>query len=206
MEKLGLTLNKPMKKNKLIAITGGIGSGKTYALNVLKMAGYNVLSADQITFDLYQKRSVKKLLKKMFPTAVTGKCKLTVDKKEIADIAFSNKVKYEELTSTVTPLVLKEIKKRTKRLKGLVFVEVPLLFERGYQNEFDFVLVITRPLEERIESVKTRSKLNEKEILARVNAQVDYDKLDLSNYTVIENDGGKAFKELLLAFPQQLME
>ncbi len=180
-----------MKGNKLIAITGGIGSGKSLALEILKGAGYFTLSCDQIVKDLYKTHAVKKILKGIFPTAVSGEKRLTLDTKKIADITFFNKDKHLELTSTITPLVLDEVLKRANRKKGLIFVEVPLLFECSYQDKFDGVIVITRDLHTRISSVKERSKLTEEQILARINAQVDYSTLKLSNYIVITNDGDK---------------
>ncbi|MBR3804269.1 MAG: dephospho-CoA kinase, partial [Clostridia bacterium] len=88
-----------------------------------------------------------------------------------------------------------------------VFVEVPLLFERKYENKFDNVLVITRPLKDRIDSVKTRSNLTEEQIKARINAQVNYEQIDLSPYTVIMNDGDKtALKEKVLDAVKKLTE
>ena len=180
-----------MKTKKLIAITGGIGSGKSFALSVLKKAGYPTLSCDQIVKELYQKRAIKRLLKKMFPSAVSGYFNLVIDKAEIARLTFNDKVKHAELTNAITPLVLKEIKKRTSKMQGLIFVEVPLLFECSYQDQFDGMLVIMRDKTARIESVKARSNLSTEQVLARMNNQVDYDAIDLSSYSVINNDGDK---------------
>ncbi|MBR0188838.1 MAG: dephospho-CoA kinase, partial [Clostridia bacterium] len=63
------------------------------------------------------------------------------------------------------------------------------LFENDLQGYFDKIIIITRDKEKRIASVKARSNLSEEEIISRMNAQVDYDKLDLSAFTVIKNDG-----------------
>ena len=194
-----------MKGNKLIAITGGIGSGKSLATEMLNSAGYPTLSCDQIVKDLYKTHAVKKVLKGIFPTAVSGEKRLKVNTKKIADITFFDKNKHAELTNAITPLVLDEVLKKANRKKGLIFVEVPLLFECGYQDKFDGVIVITRDLEARIESVKKRSNLTKEQILARINAQVDYSKLDLTNYTVIINDGDKnQLQERLFAFIKTL--
>ena len=57
---------------KLIAITGGIGSGKSLVLSTLKKQGYPTLSSDEIVKTLYKKPAVKKILKGVFPTAVKG--------------------------------------------------------------------------------------------------------------------------------------
>ncbi|MBQ8426519.1 MAG: dephospho-CoA kinase [Clostridia bacterium] len=193
-----------MKKVK-IALTGGIGSGKSVALDILDRAGYKTLSSDKIVSELYQKRRVKKLLKSLFPDAVSGFIKLKVDRKKISKTVFYDNVMHKKLTESVTPLVLKEIKKRTKNLNEPVFVEVPLLFECGYENEFDGVLVITRSKDARIESVKKRSNLSEDEIIKRMNMQTDYDSFNLAPYSVIVNDGDlSALKEKVLTIAKEL--
>lgn len=193
-------------ENKKIALTGGIGSGKSTALEILQGAGYITLSSDKIVSDLYCTRKVKKILKSIFPSAVSGFFNLKIDRKEISRLAFSNSELHEKLTHAITPLVLNEINKRAQKLKNSVFVEVPLLFECGYQNEFDAVLVITRPLQDRIESVKLRSNLTEQEIVARIKKQTDYDNFDLAPYVVIENNGDfNQLKEKVLLTAKNLI-
>lgn len=194
-----------MNNKKIFAITGGIGSGKSFVLSVLKKVGYYTLSSDVIVSELYQKNSVKAKLKKIFPNAVSGVFNLKLDKAVIANTVFSDKEKHFCLTSTITPLVLKEIKKRTKRLSGLIFVEVPLLFECNYQNEFDGVIVVKRVLTERVKSVINRSNLTKEQVLERISKQVDYDNIDLTNYIVLENNTEKEqFEKEILALAQSL--
>lgn len=182
-----------MKLNKVVALTGGIGSGKSYALSVLSDAGYPILSSDEIVKELYEIHAVKKKLKRLFPLAVSGKKDLVVDKSIIASTVFKDEKLHQKLTNTITPLVLKQIKKRTKKMVGLVFVEVPLLFECKYQKHFDAVMVIMRDKKSRIESVMKRNNMTEEQVLERINKQVDYDNLDLSECLVIENDGDLSF-------------
>ena len=82
---------------------------------------------------------------------------------------------------------------------------MPLLFECGYEKYFDKVIVITRPLKDRIESVKQRSNLTEEQIKARINKQTDYDSKDLSLYHVIVNDGDEnALKDKVLSLVNNL--
>ena len=148
-------------------------------------------SVDEIVAELYQTRKVKKILKGLFPNAVNGLMFLKVDRNAIAKEVFSDKAKHIALTDAITPLVLEEIKKRTQKIVGACFVEVPLLFECNYQSFFNGVWVIVRSLEQRIASVETRSNLTREQVLARIKNQVDYDAIDLSPYTVIKNDGSK---------------
>lgn len=193
-------------KGKMIAITGGIGSGKSLALEILKSAGYNTLSSDIIVSDLYKTRKVKKMLKSIFPNAVSGIINLKVNRKEISTQVFSNDELHKKLTCAVTPLVLKEIINRAKKIDEPVFVEVPLLFECDYQTQFDGIMVITRSKQNRVESVKNRSGLTEQEILLRMQKQIDYENFDLSPYSVILNDGDlSSLKESVLSEAQKLI-
>ena len=81
----------------IIGLTGGIGSGKSAALNALKENGYKTVSCDDITRELYKKRKTLKKLRGEFPSAIKGRLFLKADKKEIARIVFSDKVKYDFL-------------------------------------------------------------------------------------------------------------
>ncbi len=177
-----------MKNSKVIAITGGIGSGKSTVCEIIRKSGYPVFSSDQIVSELYEKRKVKKILKKLFPFAVKGLF-LKIDRKKIADAVFNDKEKLDLLTKAITPLVVDEIMLRASNTDGVCFAEVPILFECGYQDRFSSVLIVSRPLEKRIESVVSRSKMTRDEVLSRINSQVDYSSIPKENYSIIYNDG-----------------
>ena len=174
-----------------IAITGGIGSGKTTATAALKKAGIKIVDCDLIVKKLYKSRRFLKKIRKIFPDAVRGKVFLKADKKKIAEKAFSDKKAYGLLKETVTERALYTALKKAEKFDFAV-VEVPLLFETGAEKYFDKVIVIKRDIKDRIESVKSRSSLSGEDIRKRINAQFDYDSADLSDYIVIENDKGEA--------------
>lgn len=186
-------------KNKKIAVTGGIGSGKSTVSKILSDLGYVVLSCDKIVSDLYEKRKIKLLLKKIFPDAIKGFFNPTIDRASIARSAFNDKTLHTRLTNTITPIVMAQVEKACKKLSGVVFVEVPLLFECNYQDFFDAVIVVNRDKVARINSVKLRSNLTEQQIIERINNQVDYDSIDLSPYTVIINDDLNTLKDKVLS-------
>lgn len=173
----------------LIAVTGGIGSGKSEVLSALKENGYSVVSCDKVAAALYKNAAFKRALKKAFPSAVKGFIFLKVNKAEIAENAFFDDEGYQKLLETVTLPVYARALKEAKKLKGPVFVEVPLLFECEKQGDFDRVIVVMREKEARAESVEKRSGLKKSEIAARMARQTDYDSMDLSMLRVIYNDG-----------------
>lgn len=178
-------------EKKLIAITGGIGSGKSLVLETFNELGYPTLSSDKIVKELYKTPKVKRVLKSIFPSAVKGEKRLRIDYKTLTELAFSNKENNQKLTKAITPLVLDEILRKAEKLNKTTFVEVPLLFECGFEKKFDNAIVVLRDKNERIESVKTRSKLSEEQVRKRMAFQVDYDKKDFSKFIVMVNDKGK---------------
>ena len=177
------------RNNRLVAVTGGIGSGKSSALEILRSSGYPVFSCDGIVKELYNRRSVLKKLKKVFPTAITGKIRLSADKKEIARICFADDNKRAALESILSRPALDIAIKRARKADGTAFIEVPLLYECNAEELFDKTIVIKRDVKIRIESVKSRSELTEEEIAARIKSQIDYDATDFKNAIVIENNG-----------------
>lgn len=177
-----------MKDNYLIAVTGGIGSGKSMVLSIIKDLGYPTLSCDQITNEVYKKQKVKSRLAKMFPNAKRGKIFIKIDKKIVAKEVFSNKEKLKILTDFLTPIILEQTLKKARKIQGKVFVEVPLLFECKAQDKFNKIIVVKRDLDKRIESVMARSNLTKEQVIERINSQFDYDGQDLSSYQVLLND------------------
>ncbi|MBR1983430.1 MAG: dephospho-CoA kinase [Clostridia bacterium] len=174
---------------KLIAVTGGIGSGKSKVMEIIESLGFPTISCDEVTNKLYKKQSVLRKIKKIIPSGIKGNLFLKPDKKRIADVIFNDKNKYAEFTEFLTILTLEKTLKLASKLKGLVFIEVPLLFEFNAESYFDKIIVVTRELNTRIESVKTRSNLSEEQIKERIKSQYDYENNDLTNYIVINNDG-----------------
>ncbi len=174
---------------KKIAITGGIGSGKSEVSKIIKSLGYEVFSCDEINAELLEKRKVLKQLKVLFPTTVKGFFRLKLDKKALSNVVFSDRSALEDLNGLLHPLIMETLVSKMEKTKGsIVFSEVPLLFEEGYHDLFDSVIVVKRDKLERIKSVMKRSNLTEEEVLRRINNQVDYDKLDFKGLNIITND------------------
>lgn len=176
-------------KNIKVAITGGIGSGKSTVSNLIKEMGGTVYSCDAICGEIYKNQVFLRRLKKLFPTAIRGKILLKADKKEISKLTFNCKENNDKLKALLHPLIMKKLLKELNSKKGVVFAEVPLLFEGGLENLFERVIVVKRELEKRYVSLKTRSNLERDEVSKIMASQVDYESLDLSKFIVLQNDG-----------------
>lgn len=177
--------------DKIIAITGGIGSGKSFALKIIKKLGYKTFSADLVYKNLLKsKRFVKEisLLLDILPIEENGK--LYLDKKAVSLAVFSNKEKLQKLNDFTHPRVMDKMISLANKCEGIVFCEVPLLFEGGFENLFDAVVVVKRNDDARFLSASKRDGKTVEQIKNIANNQFNYTNLKQNKHTfIIENDG-----------------
>lgn len=178
-----------MKKMR-IAITGGIGSGKSFVLDVIKQMGYETFSCDEIYREICdEKNYVRRLEEEFGKVSLNGK----LDKAALAKIVFSDEEKLKKLNEIAHPIIMQNLSERMDKIKGVCFVEVPLLFEGGYEDLFDKIIVVTRDKKERIAAVLERDNTDENSVLKRMEKQFDYDKLNSQKSSpkivILENKG-----------------
>ena len=89
---------------KKIAITGGIGSGKSLVLECIKEWGYPVFSCDEIYKELLQTKEFSQKITAAFPTCVKDE---KIDRKELANIVCNNKEQLELLNKISHPIIMK---------------------------------------------------------------------------------------------------
>ena len=158
---------------KKIAITGGIGSGKTTVMRYLENKGYPVFSCDEIYKQIIHTDEYVKEISKEFPLVVKDG---QVERRALAALVFSDSEKRRRLNEISHPLIMKELLKQMEESESsLVFAEVPLLFEGGFEDLFDERIVLLRKRENRMQSVAARDNLSKGEIEARIEAQFSYD-------------------------------
>ena len=164
-----------------VAITGGIGSGKSLAAQYISEIGYPVFSCDQIYKEIIKSEEYIHLISRNFPACVTDN---QIDRRALADIVFKDKTKLEILNRLAHPLIMNELRSRMESCSAkLVFAEVPLLFECGYENEFDFIIIIMRNLKARITDIARRDGISEDDIIARINNQFHYSEENISKHS-----------------------
>lgn len=175
-----------MKRNKKIAVTGGIGSGKSLFCDILKSMGYEVFSCDEIYAEMLREEEYLALLKARFPDCFVGG---SLDKKRLSERVFGCAEDRKALDDLAHPIVMQRL---LAKMEGkTAFAEVPLLFEGGYEGLFDCVIAIVRSNEERVKSVMARSHLTEDEVLSRIKNQFDPTLLSSKNCIIVENNGSK---------------
>ena len=172
-----------------IAITGGIGSGKSAVCRILKERGYPVFSCDEINRTLLSEKSYLDGLCALFPTCVKEKKK---KKTALASLVFSDKEALETLNAYAHPRISERLQRDMDGAKKTCFAEVPLLFESGMTKQFDGAIVVLRNKEERIRAVVARDGLTAERAEARMKQQFDYNGPLPDGCLVIENDGDEA--------------
>lgn len=180
---------------KLIAITGGIGSGKSLLTDYFASLGYAVLSADEIYSDLLKDECfVKGICDAVGVCAVLVNGRYTLDRKEVAEKVFGNPAERKKLDDFTHDAIMSEMFSRANAFSGVVFCEVPLLFESGYDKYFDCVIVVFRNENERISSVVSRDNKSAELVKEIIKNQYDYSKLAENGHTIfVENNGTPRF-------------
>lgn len=179
-----------------VAITGKIGSGKSAVLEILQKNGYSVFSADKIYADLLEKNAdfVIEISEKMGIKAKICNGKISLDRKKIAEIIFSDDEKRKELNLLTHGKVMQELVKLSEG-EELCFCEIPLLAEIDEpQKFFDEVWVVERDKEEQIKAIMQRDNVDYQFALKKINGQKKYVINSKIKHTVIYND--KSLSEL----------
>ena len=131
-----------------VAITGGIGAGKSEALRAFARHGAATASADEVVHRLYGDPEVKAALVERWGDDVL--CGGEVDRKRVGELVFADRDQLDWLESLLHPRVVAEQARwRSEQTAPLVVVEIPLLYETGGEERFDAVVVITAPEETR---------------------------------------------------------
>lgn len=176
-----------MKQSKKIAVTGGIGSGKSTVMKILAGKGYPIFSCDEIYSQLTSDSDFLNILRHSFGDILNSDG--TLDRKKLSEIVFNNPAKLAELDKITHPAIYKEMFRMADEAGGICFCEVPLLFESGAESLFDGVIIVMRNEEQRIKSVTARDKLPEQDVKKRISNQFDYNSADFAMYYVIHNNG-----------------
>jgi dephospho-CoA kinase len=133
-----------------VAITGGIGAGKSEALRAFARHGAATASADEIVHRLYADPDVQQALVERWGEHVLSDG--AVDRKRVGEIVFADRDELLWLEALLHPRVVAEQARwRAEQTAPLAVVEVPLLYETGGESRFDAVVVITAPEETRRE-------------------------------------------------------
>ena len=139
-----------MTRPVAVAITGGIGSGKSEALKAFARHGAATVSSDEIVHHLLRHPDVRDKIVERVGNGVVGPDG-EIDRTALATTVFNDRDALAFLEQLLHPLVAAEYLKwrddlaRLPNPPGVCVTEVPLLYEVGGETRFDKVVVITAP-------------------------------------------------------------
>jgi len=179
-----------------IGLTGGVACGKSTVADMLATRGAHYLKADTLAHDLYRPGTpVYEALLRAFGPGILGSDG-SINRAELANKAFPDRV--AELNSIVHPAVIEaqnrwlvEVEKADPH--GIAVLEAALLLEAGAGKDFDQIIVVTCPFEQKVERYAKRAGLSleaaRKEVERRSAAQfTDEEKAGYADF-VIDNSG-----------------
>ena len=179
-----------------IAVSGGMGSGKSKVSKQLaKLLEVNLVNVDQICRDLLQP-SCEGLdaLRKVIP-AVCFCSDGTLDRPVLREAIFADELLRKWVDSVIHPLVRKETLRLCKESEtnsiSLVF-EIPLLFEKGWQGDFDCTLLVYASPEICVKRIAQRDLVSKSAALLSIAAQMPIQEKVMFADFLIDNSGSFA--------------
>lgn len=196
---------------RVIAITGGIGSGKTTVARWIRETGVPVIDADQISRHLTKPggEALPKL-REAFGSAIFS-ADGTLNRSVLAALVFTDRpAPREKLNAILHPMIFKHMQRELKALERrnvpVAVVEVPLLYESGMDRIADTVICVSAAEETRIHRMAVRDGISRKQAVARMKAQQDPQKIEeLADYVLRTDAPMHENKENVLRLWQQIL-
>lgn len=156
-----------------VGLTGGIGSGKTTVAQLFELLRIPVYYADKEAKRLmHEDANLQKAIQSVFGKAIYSNGYL--DRKALAAIVFKDAKVLAKLNSLVHPVVREDFLSWANRQQAAYVVEESaILFETELYKEFDCIVSVLCPMEERVDRLLKRDANTKAEIQARMSAQID---------------------------------
>ena len=171
-----------------LGITGVYASGKGTVCSLLEELGAVSIDTDLIAREIFEPGSeaLEKLVYAFGNSILNSDG--TLNRAETAKIAFNDPKKLTILNDISHPLILKIVLDRTSSDEGKIFaINVPLLFETGFNVFMDKTIVVTSNLDQIIKRGLERDNFEEKEVLLRLKYQIPLNEKIKSADYVIDN-------------------
>lgn len=174
------------RSNRLIAICGGIASGKSAVCQVVKGLGGCVISSDEINKEMLSDPAYITLLEGTFNGMVQDGI---VNRSRLRELIVTDSNAKAKLDAIAHPRIRARIMDIAEKTDGDVFVEVPLLKGSGMGAEFDEVWFVLAPHDNRIRLLMARDNLARHKAELIIALQAAEDELQYTATRIIVNDG-----------------
>lgn len=181
-------------KIKRIGITGNIGSGKSLVCKIFKQLGINTFYSDEETKKLYLLPEIKKQVIDYFKDDVYFSDG-SLNKKLLSYHLFKNPKALQFIEGILYPQLNKTFDEWCKKQKSnYILFESAILFEKGFNSQFDKIIYVSAPENIRLRRAMFRDKCDEENVRSRMRLQLDENNKKTQSDFIINNDG----KEMLI--------
>jgi len=198
----------------LVALTGGIATGKSIVADILEDLGCYVHRADQIAHRLMEPENPAwKKIVAHFGEKILNKDR-TINRKKLGTIVFSDEKERKLLNKTLHPLVMETKKEEIDRLQkegqhNIFVSEAALTLEAGFASYFDKIVVVHCQKKVQIKRIMQRDQIGRQDALRKIEAQMpSEEKLKYADY-IIDTSGAlektveqteRVFRSLMLDY------
>jgi len=172
----------------LIALTGGIASGKSTVARQFVALGATEIDADLLAREVVEPGSagLASVVQAFGPSVIAADGSL--DREALATIAFSDEQSRKRLESILHPLIQQLASERIKNTDGVVVYTIPLLVETKSPLKFDHIIAVSAPVETRVQRLIQHRGMTEQAARARIHAQSSDQERESIADTVISSD------------------
>ena len=155
----------------LVAITGGIASGKSVVSNWFEEQKFSVFYADKIGHELFEDQYFKNKVEDIFGKEVISNG--FVDRIKLGEIIFNSAEKRKQLNELMHPEIIKRMQKIIDGSSNEILIfEIPLLFENSLQKAFDLVINIWTDEDTQLKRLMKRMSMTRDKALKSISSQM----------------------------------
>lgn len=166
-------------------LTGGIATGKSTVVSLLKISGFSIIDADIIAKEELE-NSKQEILESFGDDVFSAN---EIDRKKLAKLIFAQTESRQKLNAILHPKIRERIREQANILdkKGIPFIlDIPLFFEtQGYEGRMN--VVVYAPKEMQLQRLCERNALSKEEAIRRIESQIDIEKKKQMGDWVIDN-------------------
>lgn len=194
-----------------IGLTGGIASGKSTVVSMLRQYGAAIIDCDIIARDvvLPGSKGLRAVVRAFGPQALLSDG--TMNRAYIGSVVFTNPAKKQELEEILFPLIRQEIRTKITQLEkageAVAFLDMPLLFEVKYHSYVDEVWLVYVDAATQLTRLMARNGYTKEEALARIRSQFPIDKKRALSQVIVDNTASleKTEEQVKAAWNQLLL-
>ena len=193
---------------KIVGLTGGISSGKSTVSSYLKQLKIPVIDADEVARKVVEPNSQgAREIRKAFGSDVFEEDG-SLNRQKLGSLIFSNAENRQKLDDLLQPLIkimiLDEIEEYRQKGENMIVLDLPLLFEKQYEELCEDIIVVYISKELQLERLMRRNQYTKQEALSRIDSQLSIEEKRKRATVLLDNQG--TIQQLYQQVEQWLVE